>query len=129
MSCRTLRHWPAPDTLVLSIMAGKTLGFLQAGLPNAAIVRAMPNTPAAIGRGITVAVPNAGGDGSAEAARARPSRGVRGRGMDRRRKPDGCGDRRLGLGTGLCLPARGSAGARPAWRPGLPEDLAANARA
>ncbi|HWV51914.1 pyrroline-5-carboxylate reductase [Pseudorhodoplanes sp.] len=48
-----------PDTLVLSIMAGKTLGFLQAGFPNAAIVRAMPNTPAAIGRGITVAVPNA----------------------------------------------------------------------
>jgi pyrroline-5-carboxylate reductase len=48
-----------PHTLVLSIMAGKTLGFLQAGLPKAAIVRAMPNTPAAIGRGITVAVPNA----------------------------------------------------------------------
>ncbi len=47
------------DTLVLSIMAGKTLGFLQDAMPKAAIVRAMPNTPAAIGRGITVAVPNA----------------------------------------------------------------------
>jgi len=47
-----------PQTLVLSIMAGKTLGFLQSALPRAAIVRAMPNTPAAIGRGITVAVPN-----------------------------------------------------------------------
>ena len=47
-----------PQTLVLSIMAGKTLAFLQAALPQAAIVRAMPNTPAAIGRGITVAVPN-----------------------------------------------------------------------
>jgi pyrroline-5-carboxylate reductase len=47
------------DTLVLSIMAGKTLGFLQGAMPKAAIVRAMPNTPAAIGRGITVAVPNA----------------------------------------------------------------------
>ncbi len=47
-----------PRTLVLSIMAGKTLGFLQTAMPNAAIVRAMPNTPAAIGRGITVAVPN-----------------------------------------------------------------------
>ena len=33
------------DTLVLSIMAGKTLSFLQGGLPKAAIVRAMPNTP------------------------------------------------------------------------------------
>ena len=48
-----------PGTLVLSIMAGKTLSFLQSAMPNAAIVRAMPNTPAAIGRGITVAVPNA----------------------------------------------------------------------
>ncbi|HWV41119.1 pyrroline-5-carboxylate reductase [Pseudorhodoplanes sp.] len=47
------------DTLVLSIMAGKTLAFLQQALPKASIVRAMPNTPAAIGRGITVAVPNA----------------------------------------------------------------------
>lgn len=45
--------------LVLSIMAGKTIGFLQASFPRAAIIRAMPNTPAAIGRGITVAVPNA----------------------------------------------------------------------
>jgi pyrroline-5-carboxylate reductase len=46
-------------TLVLSIMAGRTLKFLERGLPSAAIVRAMPNTPAAIGRGITVACPNA----------------------------------------------------------------------
>jgi pyrroline-5-carboxylate reductase len=43
---------------VVSIMAGRTLGFLEKHLPNAAIVRAMPNTPAAIGRGITVAVGN-----------------------------------------------------------------------
>jgi pyrroline-5-carboxylate reductase len=35
------------------------LRFLEAALPGAAVVRAMPNTPAAIGRGITVAVPNA----------------------------------------------------------------------
>jgi pyrroline-5-carboxylate reductase len=46
-------------TVVLSIMAGRTLDFLQRLLPaGTAIVRAMPNTPAAIGRGITVAVPN-----------------------------------------------------------------------
>jgi pyrroline-5-carboxylate reductase len=50
----------APGAVVLSIMAGRTLGFLAAALPaGMAIVRAMPNTPAAIGRGITVAVPNA----------------------------------------------------------------------
>ena len=50
----------APGAVVISIMAGRTLGFLAAALPaGTAIVRAMPNTPAAIGRGITVAVPNA----------------------------------------------------------------------
>jgi pyrroline-5-carboxylate reductase len=46
-------------TVILSIMAGRTIGFLEKALPQrAAVVRAMPNTPAAIGRGITVAVPN-----------------------------------------------------------------------
>jgi len=46
-------------TLVLSIMAGRTIGFLEKSLPTGtAIVRAMPNTPAAIGRGISVAVAN-----------------------------------------------------------------------
>jgi pyrroline-5-carboxylate reductase len=45
-------------TLVVSIMAGRTLQFLSSTLRSAgALVRAMPNTPAAIGRGITVAVP------------------------------------------------------------------------
>jgi len=47
----------ASSTLVVSIMAGRTLHFLAAALPRpCALVRAMPNTPAAIGRGITVAV-------------------------------------------------------------------------
>ena len=41
----------------LSIAAGKTLDFFAAHLgPDVAIVRAMPNTPAAVRRGITVAV-------------------------------------------------------------------------
>ncbi len=41
-----------PKTLVLSILAGKTIANLRARLPRAgAIVRAMPNTPAAVGRG------------------------------------------------------------------------------
>jgi len=48
------------QTLVLSIAAGKTLDyFARAFGPAAPIVRAMPNTPAAIGRGISVAVANA----------------------------------------------------------------------
>ena len=47
------------DTVAISIMAGRPLSFLEKALPGVALVRAMPNTPAAIGRGITVAVPNA----------------------------------------------------------------------
>jgi pyrroline-5-carboxylate reductase len=44
----------------LSIAAGKTLAQLEAGLgARAAVVRAMPNTPAAIGQGITALVANA----------------------------------------------------------------------
>ncbi|MFK8250577.1 pyrroline-5-carboxylate reductase [Ancylobacter terrae] len=50
----------APSTLVVSVMAGRTLAFLESGFPpGTAVVRSIPNTPAAIGRGITVAVPNA----------------------------------------------------------------------
>lgn len=48
------------DTMVLSILAGKTIGDLTARLPVKAIVRAMPNTPAAVGRGITGAAASAG---------------------------------------------------------------------
>jgi pyrroline-5-carboxylate reductase len=47
----------SPSALIVSIMAGRTLHFLSTIFPRvAAMVRAMPNTPAAIGRGITVAV-------------------------------------------------------------------------
>jgi pyrroline-5-carboxylate reductase len=46
------------STVVVSIMAGRTLDFIAGALNKpCALVRAMPNTPAAIGRGITVAVP------------------------------------------------------------------------
>jgi pyrroline-5-carboxylate reductase len=46
-------------TVLLSIAAGRTLLSLAAPLPDGtAIVRAMPNTPAAIGRGVTVACAN-----------------------------------------------------------------------
>ncbi|QRG08771.1 pyrroline-5-carboxylate reductase [Xanthobacter dioxanivorans] len=44
-------------TVVVSIMAGRTLGTMAGILgAQAAIVRAIPNTPAAIGRGVSVAV-------------------------------------------------------------------------
>ncbi len=53
------------ETVFLSIAAGKTIAYFEDQLgPGAAIVRAMPNTPAAVGRGITVACANANtGDG------------------------------------------------------------------
>lgn len=47
-------------TLVISILAGKTMADVLDRLPYArSIVRAMPNLPAAIGRGVTGAVANA----------------------------------------------------------------------
>jgi pyrroline-5-carboxylate reductase len=52
------RRLTDPSTLFVSIVAGKTLAGLSACLGRAAIVRTMPNTPAAIGRGITVACAN-----------------------------------------------------------------------
>lgn len=49
----------APDAVMLSIMAGRTLSGMAALLGDrAAIVRAMPNTPAAVRQGITVCCPN-----------------------------------------------------------------------
>jgi pyrroline-5-carboxylate reductase len=44
--------------VVLSIAAGRTIGFFESHLGDIAVVRAMPNTPAAVGRGITAACPN-----------------------------------------------------------------------
>lgn len=53
------RRFAAEGALFLSIAAGKTLGFFARALgEEAAVVRAMPNTPAAIGRGIAVACAN-----------------------------------------------------------------------
>ena len=49
-----------PTTVFLSIAAGRPIAFFEEHLGgNAAIVRSMPNTPAAVGRGITVACGNA----------------------------------------------------------------------
>jgi pyrroline-5-carboxylate reductase len=46
-------------TVVVSIAAGRQIEGLAAHLPEkTAVVRAMPNTPASVGRGITVAVAN-----------------------------------------------------------------------
>jgi pyrroline-5-carboxylate reductase len=50
-----LKPFAGAATLVVSIMAGTTIASV-AQVCGGSVVRAMPNTPAAIGRGITVAV-------------------------------------------------------------------------
>jgi pyrroline-5-carboxylate reductase len=51
---RELRGRIAADQVVVSIVAGATIRTLVEGLQHAAVVRAMPNTPSQIRRGITV---------------------------------------------------------------------------
>jgi len=46
------------QAVFLSIAAGKTLGFFAPLLGDVAVVRAMPNTPTAVSRGMTVCVAN-----------------------------------------------------------------------
>jgi pyrroline-5-carboxylate reductase len=64
-----LRRLVRPQTTFLSIAAGKTIGYFRSGLgEQARIVRAMPNTPAAVRRGVTVCV---AGPGVSKAGRQR----------------------------------------------------------
>jgi len=65
-----LRPLLGRNTLTVSIAAGTPLAKLARGLGDAAIVRAMPNTPAQIGRGITGAVANAKVDAARKALAA-----------------------------------------------------------
>ena len=53
------RRFAKPGTVFLSIAAGRTISSFERLLgEDAAIVRTMPNTPASVGRGITVACAN-----------------------------------------------------------------------
>ena len=55
-----LGHVVGPKTLVLSVAAGRTIASLERHVPSGtAIVRSIPNTPSAVGRGITACYPNA----------------------------------------------------------------------
>lgn len=47
---------PSPS-LVLSILAGTPLAKLEAAFPGKAVIRAMPNTPATVGAGMTAIAP------------------------------------------------------------------------
>jgi pyrroline-5-carboxylate reductase len=46
------------NTVIVSVAAGKTLSYMKSHLGDAAMVRAMPNTPAMVGRGVTGAFAN-----------------------------------------------------------------------
>lgn len=55
-----LARFCGPESVVLSVMAGKTVaGMARHFGPKAAIIRTIPNTPAAVGRGMTGAFANA----------------------------------------------------------------------
>jgi len=55
-----LRPLADQKPLILSVAAGKTTATFEAAFgADKAVIRAMPNTPAAVGRGITVIYPNA----------------------------------------------------------------------
>ncbi len=50
-----IRDAVGSETVIVSIAAGKTIGYIEEGLkkPSAKIVRCMPNTPALVGEGCT----------------------------------------------------------------------------
>ena len=51
------QRFTGPDTVFLSVAAGRTIEYFRDRLgPEAAMIRVMPNTPAAIGQGISVLV-------------------------------------------------------------------------
>ncbi len=54
-----LKSLVGPQTTVVSVAAGKTIASMESHLGKAAMVRAMPNTPAMVGRGVTGAFSNA----------------------------------------------------------------------
>ena len=55
-----LARQAGPDTVVLSVAAGRTIASFEKHLPaRTAVVRSIPNTPSSVGRGITAAVCNA----------------------------------------------------------------------
>ncbi|MGQ9546834.1 MAG: pyrroline-5-carboxylate reductase [Dehalococcoidia bacterium] len=53
---------PSPEQLVLSVVAGATLSSLCRDLNHSSVVRAMPNMPTQIGKGITIWTASAGTD-------------------------------------------------------------------
>ena len=108
-------------TLVVSILAGKTIANLRDRLPGArAIVRAMPNLPASIGRGATGAVASPEVD---DRQRAQAHALLASVGLVEWLDDEGLIDAltaRVGLRPGLRLPPGRGDGARRASPPACP---------
>lgn len=59
MMADALGEMPAlSDTLVVSVAAGTTIAIFEGAFPGTPIIRVMPNTPAAIGQGISALIGN-----------------------------------------------------------------------
>lgn len=56
----TVRAWIGADTLVISIMAGIRIDTLAKALGTRRVIRVMPNTPAAIARGVSLLAAGSG---------------------------------------------------------------------
>lgn len=63
-----LSQWIGPQTRVISIMAGLTIHALAEALGTQRILRVMPNTPGAIGRGVALLAPGPACDNADTAA-------------------------------------------------------------
>ncbi|MEH6679149.1 MAG: pyrroline-5-carboxylate reductase [Sediminicola sp.] len=50
---QAMKAFASKDQIIISIMAGVTIGSMQAGIGIPKIVRAMPNLPAQVGKGVT----------------------------------------------------------------------------
>ncbi len=93
-------------TRLLSIVAGMPAVRLEAALGGEpAVVRAMPNTPALVGAGVT-AISGGSFATSHDLAWAEDVLAGSGRGRAPARAPARCGDRPLGIGPRLLLPRR-----------------------
>ena len=99
------------NTVVLSVAAGRPINGFEAHLaPGIAVVRAMPNTPASVGRRDHRGRRQRAHDaGAARHLRSAAPGRWRSR-LGRRRGPDGCRDRRVRLGAGLRVLSRGVPG-------------------
>ncbi len=108
-----LKKWVGPQTLVISIMAGVTIERIVKALGSEKVVRAMPNTPGAIGKGVTGCALSCSVRNEEVLATSRLLEGLGAVVGSAGRSEHGCGNRGLGFGACLCLlPGRDAGGRR-----------------